>query len=100
MRALFIRFSFFAVIAVGILGYFFPWILWSYLLILPMITIGVIDMYQTKQTLRRNFPLFGRMRYFMEFLRPKIYQYFIESDTDGTPFSRLNRNVIYQRAKK
>jgi glutamate synthase domain-containing protein 2 len=57
-------------------------------------------MYQTKQTLRRNFPLFGRMRYFMEFLRPKIYQYFIESDTDGTPFSRLNRNVIYQRAKK
>ncbi|GAA4788735.1 FMN-binding glutamate synthase family protein [Olivibacter ginsenosidimutans] len=36
----------------------------------------------------------------MEDLRPKIQQYFIESDTDGRPFSRIHRNVIYQRAKK
>jgi len=35
----------------------------------------------------------------MEGLRPKIYQYFIESDTNGTPFNRQNRSVIYQRAK-
>jgi len=36
----------------------------------------------------------------MEDLRPKVYQYFVESDTDGAPFNRLNRSVIYQRAKK
>ena len=36
----------------------------------------------------------------MEELRPKIYQYFIESDTDGTPINRVNRSVVYQRAKK
>ncbi|RZK48132.1 MAG: FMN-binding glutamate synthase family protein, partial [Pedobacter sp.] len=45
-------------------------------------------------------PVFGRMRYFMEELRPKVYQYFVESDTNGKPFSRLSRSLIYQRAKK
>jgi len=36
----------------------------------------------------------------MEELRPKIYQYFIESDTNGTPISRIKRVVVYQRAKQ
>jgi glutamate synthase domain-containing protein 2 len=36
----------------------------------------------------------------MEALRPKIYQYFVESDTDGMPINRLDRSIIYQRAKK
>ena len=36
----------------------------------------------------------------MEDLRPKIYQYFIESDTDGTPINRVDRSVVYQRAKR
>ncbi len=36
----------------------------------------------------------------MESLRPKIYQYFIESDIDGTPLNRVFRNVVYQRAQK
>ncbi|MBA3664715.1 MAG: FMN-binding glutamate synthase family protein [Bacteroidetes bacterium] len=40
------------------------------------------------------------MRWWAEWLRPKVYQYFIESDTDGAPFNRLSRNVIYQRSKK
>ena len=35
-----------------------------------------------------------------EWLRPKLYQYFVEPDTDGRPFSRLDRNIVYQRAKK
>ena len=56
-------------------------------------------MVQTKHTLLRNFPLVGWGRYFMEILRPKIYQYFIESDLDGRPISRIFRSVVYQRAK-
>jgi len=35
-----------------------------------------------------------------EDLRPKIQQYFVESDTDGAPINRNERSVIYQRAKK
>lgn len=62
--------------------------------------MGVADMLQTRQSIRRNFPLFGRLRYVFEDLRPKIQQYFVESDTDGAPINRIDRSVIYQRAKK
>ncbi|WP_107038291.1 FMN-binding glutamate synthase family protein [Brumimicrobium mesophilum] len=61
--------------------------------------MGYVDMIQTRQSIRRIYPLLGRLRYVMEELRPKMYQYFIESDIDGRPFSRLDRSSIYQRAK-
>ena len=32
-------------------------------------------------------------------IRPEIYQYFIESDTSGRPFSREQRSVVYARSK-
>ena len=35
----------------------------------------------------------------MEWARPKIFQYFIEPDSEGKPLNRLHRSVIYQRAK-
>ena len=57
-------------------------------------------MLQTQQSIRRNFPVLGRLRYVFEDFRPKIQQYFVESDTDGTPINRNDRSVIYQRAKK
>jgi glutamate synthase domain-containing protein 2 len=84
-------------------------LLWAYFwtpalvllaLIAPLIYMGVADMVQTRQSLKRNFPLLGRLRYVFEDLRPKIQQYFVESDTDGSPINRNDRSVIYQRAKK
>lgn len=75
-------------------------VLWSLMLIGPLILLGVIDIIQTKQAIRHNFPLIGRMRYLLESIRPEIQQYFVESDTTGRPFSRIFRAVIYQRAKK
>ena len=62
--------------------------------------MGVVDMVQKRQSIKRNFPLAGRLRYVFEDLRPKIQQYFVESDTDGAPINRIDRSVIYQRAKK
>lgn len=78
---------------------------WSgfwYFLAFAMIFIimGLKDFLQKKHTLWRNFPVLGRVRWLMEALRPKIYQYFVESDTDGRPINRLDRNTIYQRSKK
>ena len=72
---------------------------WALLLLAPIILLGFKDMFQKKHALLRNFPLLGRSRYVAEWLRPKLYQYFIESDTDGRPFSRINRSIVYQRAK-
>ncbi|MGC4021480.1 MAG: FMN-binding glutamate synthase family protein [Cyclobacteriaceae bacterium] len=71
-----------------------------FIISLPLVYMGIVDMIQTRQSIKRNFPLFGRLRYVFEDLRPKIQQYFVESDTDGAPINRNERSVIYQRAKK
>jgi len=70
------------------------------LIFLPLILMGLYDMYQSKKTIRRNFPLLGRMRYLLESLGPEMRQYFIETDLDGKPFNRLQRSIVYQRSKK
>jgi len=100
MRKLFIISSI-LVSAIFIVWSFF-WIdtLLAFVIIIPIIYMGVVDMIQTKQSIRRNFPVLGRLRYVFEDLRPKIQQYFVESDTDGAPINRNERSVIYQRAKK
>ncbi|MEH6358165.1 MAG: FMN-binding glutamate synthase family protein [Pseudomonadales bacterium] len=56
-------------------------------------------MNQTKHAIWRTFPLTGRGRWIMEFLRPFLRQYFFESEIDGAPINRMFRSVIYQRAK-
>lgn len=61
--------------------------------------LGVTDYFQTKQSIRRNFPIVGHFRYIADWMHPKIYQYFVEPDTDGRPFSRIFRSIVYQRAK-
>ncbi|MFN8844305.1 MAG: FMN-binding glutamate synthase family protein, partial [Chryseotalea sp.] len=74
--------------------------LFSFILLGPIILMGIQDMVQKKQSIKRNFPIAGRLRYFFEDIRPKIQQYFVENDTDGAPINRNERSVIYQRAKK
>lgn len=69
-------------------------------ILLVLVIMGYRDMIQKKHAIRRIYPLVGRLRYFMEELRPKMYQYFIESDIDGRPINRVDRSTIYQRSKK
>lgn len=73
---------------------------WVLAVLMIPIAIGIYDVFQTKHAITRNFPLVGRSRYAAEWLRPKLYQYFVESDTDGAPIPRIFRSIIYQRAKK
>jgi len=96
----FILKSFIICALIGALGYFWHWIWFTGIIVLPIIIVGIMDLSQTKHSLKHNFPVIGRMRWWAEWLRPKVYQYFIESDTDGAPYNRLSRNVIYQRSKK
>jgi glutamate synthase domain-containing protein 2 len=75
-------------------------VLFLFIIVGPLILMGIIDIVQSKQAIRRNFPVLGRLRYVFEDMRPKIQQYFVESDTDGAPINRNERSVVYQRAKK
>ena len=72
---------------------------WSMLVVAPLLVRGVADVAQTRQAVRRNFPVVGHMRYLLELIRPEINQYFVESNSDGRPFSRNDRSIVYQRAK-
>lgn len=61
--------------------------------------MGLQDVMQSKRAVRRNYPLTGRIRYGLEFIRPEIRQYFIESDQEKLPFSRNQRAMVYARSK-
>jgi len=100
MRKEFIFVSTLIIVATILTGYFFqPLWYWLLLLILPLFGVGIYDMIQLRHAISRNFPILGRTRYFAEYLRPKVYQYFVESDTNGRPFNRNDRSLIYRRAK-
>jgi glutamate synthase domain-containing protein 2 len=68
-------------------------------LVLLLVVLGLHDLFQTKHAILRNYPVLGRMRYLLEAIRPEIQQYFIERNTDGRPFDRVTRSLVYSRAK-
>lgn len=65
-----------------------------------LVILGIIDLRQTAHAIRRNYPVIGNIRFLFEYIRPEIRQYFFEDDTEKTPFSRVDRTLVYQRAKK
>ncbi|WP_114973511.1 FMN-binding glutamate synthase family protein [Rhodoferax ferrireducens] len=69
------------------------------LLFAALLGLGVFDVRQTKRSILRNYPIIGHLRFMMEYVRPEIRQYFIESDSEAAPFSRAQRSLVYQRAK-
>lgn len=79
--------------------YFYPALLWSFVVLGPCILVGYYDIFQTHHSILRNYPLIGRLRFLMEDIRPEIQQYFVESDTEGRPFNRQKRSLVYQRSK-
>ncbi len=61
--------------------------------------LGLYDILQNRHSILKNYPIMGHFRYIFEDFRPEIRQYFIESDHDALPFSRVQRSLVYQRAK-
>ncbi|HED64333.1 MAG TPA: FMN-binding glutamate synthase family protein, partial [Planctomycetes bacterium] len=88
------------VLVAAVVSWFWTPFAWSFLILGPLFLLGVVDSLQRRQAVRRNFPVIGNLRYLFEAIRPEISQYFIESNTDGKPFSRELRSIVYQRAKQ
>ena len=72
---------------------------WITLVFAALVAVGVRDSLQSKRAVLRNYPVIGHVRFLLEFIRPEIRQYFIESDNEAHPFSRQQRSLVYQRAK-
>lgn len=99
MRTPFLVFSILSIPLSILIGIRFGSWAWLPLILLsPFILLGFYDLYWGKSAIIRNFPVVGRLRYLMEELRPKIYQYFVESDTGGTPINRVDRETAYLRS--
>jgi glutamate synthase domain-containing protein 2 len=62
-------------------------------------SIGTVDVLQRRSALRRNYPVIAHFRFLFEAIRPEIRQYLLEGDYEETPFSRVQRSIVYQRAK-
>ena len=76
-----------------------PWWWLLEILFVPLVLLGIYDYFQPRHSILRNYPLAGRMRFLLEGMGPELHQYLVENDTDGRPFDRDTRSVIYERAK-
>ena len=99
-----VRFALWLASAVGLLLFGFTWVAFdtwggAALVCLFLVLLGLRDVRQRRHALIRNYPVIGHVRYLLEFIRPEIRQYFIESDREAAPFSRQQRSLVYQRAK-
>ena len=98
-RGVFITLSTIILLTIGIVSLFWKPILWSLIVFLPLIIMGVYDIFQKKHAIKNNFPVIGHLRYLLESFRPEIQQYFVETDTEGRPINRMFRSLIYSRGK-
>lgn len=69
------------------------------LAVLAVAVLYVIDITQTTHTVRRNYPVIGRMRYVLEDLGEFFRQYFFAMDREEMPFNRAERSWVYRAAK-
>jgi len=61
--------------------------------------VGLYDIFYSRHTLNRLYPVVAYLRYFLESYRVEVQQYFIANDTEELPFNREQRTLVYQRAK-
>lgn len=76
------------IFALGLLG-----------LVVAVCWMYVVDVRQTTHSIRRNYPVLGRFRYFFEFIGEFFRQYFFAQDREELPFNRAQRSWVYRAAK-
>ncbi len=67
--------------------------------ILFLIGVYIADVTQTKQAIRRNYPIIGHLRYYFEHIGTFFRQYFFTMDREEMPFNRAQRSWVYRAAK-
>ena len=78
------------------IGLHYLWIL------IPVIIIymAIKDIFFNKsQTIKHNFPVVGRLRYFLESIGPELRQYIVASNREELPFNRSERGWVYASSK-
>lgn len=76
-----------------------PWWLFALVPLVALAVIGWADVAQRRHSILRNYPIVGHLRFLFEAIRPEIQQYFVEHNTEGRPYDRDVRSLVYQRSK-
>lgn len=66
------------------------------LALMAMIVLFIIDITQTKDAVRHNFPVIGRFRGLFTHLGEFFRQYFFAMDREEMPFNRAERRWVYR----
>jgi len=82
---------------IGFLAYLFIFVVG--ISVLVVLVLFVRDVTQTKNAVRRNFPVIGRFRYLFEHLGEFFRQYFFAMDREELPFNRAERTWVERAAK-
>ena len=69
-------------------------------LVAIVVALALQDVLQRKDTIRRNFPFFGRFRGLFEKLGPPLRQYIVSRNDEERPFSRDERRWVYTSSQK
>jgi len=88
------------ILIIGGIGWIWNPLWWLYVFVVPVVLVGILDMLQTQNTIIRNFPFLGHFRYLLLSISPEIHQYFVESNTDGKPFNKNQRDFVNKRSER
>ncbi|MCP4383151.1 MAG: FMN-binding glutamate synthase family protein [Hyphomicrobiales bacterium] len=99
MRRIFFAISGLGLLAIIVVAFFWPRILWLLILWVPYTAVGLYDLFLSGKNVLRNYPVIGHLRYGLEFISPEIRQYFIETNQSGRPYNRQQRNLVEERSQ-
>ncbi len=88
----------FAFYAIELLTYVFVLLMGVVLLVAGV--LFAIDRRQTKDAIRRNYPVIGRFRHIFSELGEFFRQYFFAMDREEMPFNRAIRSWVYRASKQ
>ena len=69
------------------------------IVMLILFIMFVQDLLQPHSAVRRNYPVIGRLRYFLEKQGEFFRQYFFAHDREEQPFNRATRSYVYRSSK-
>jgi glutamate synthase domain-containing protein 2 len=69
------------------------------LFFLLLAVLFIIDVSQTHDAIRRNYPVIGRFRYLFSSLGEFFRQYFFAQDREEMPFNRAQREWVYRSSE-
>ncbi|GGH83827.1 glutamate synthase (ferredoxin) [Pullulanibacillus pueri] len=67
--------------------------------IIILLILFIHDRTQKRHPILRNYPVLGKVRYFLEAIGPEMRQYWFNSDKEGRPFSRDDYEHVVKTAK-